>query len=34
MQSKDVLKEAIRDFDEETPALGLRAFVWNVEKSY
>ena len=26
--------EAIRDFDEETPALGLRAFVWNIEKSY
>ena len=20
--------------DEETPALGLRAFVWNIEKSY
>ena len=29
----DILK-AIRAFDEETPALGLRAFVWNVEKSY
>jgi hypothetical protein len=29
----DILK-AVRDFDEETPDLGLRAFVWNVEKSY
>ncbi len=29
----DILK-AVRDFDEETPGLGLRAFVWNVEKSY
>ena len=24
----------IRAMDEETPDLGLRAFVWNVEKSY
>ena len=24
----------LRARDEETPALGLRAFVWNVEKSY
>jgi nitrogen regulatory protein PII len=26
--------QSIRAFDEETPALGLRAFVWNVENSY
>ena len=30
----DAILQAIRDFDEESPALGLRAFVWNVEKSY
>ena len=24
----------VRAKDEETPALGLRAFVWNIEKSY
>ena len=24
----------IRSMDEETPDLGLRAFVWNVEKHY
>ena len=30
----DAVLKAIRDFDEESPALGLRAFVWNVEKSY
>ena len=24
----------IREMDEETPDLGLRAFVWNVEKYY
>jgi hypothetical protein len=29
----DILR-FIKDFDEETPALGLRTFVWNVEKSY
>jgi hypothetical protein len=29
----DVLGE-IRAMDEETPDLGLRAFVWNVEKHY
>ena len=26
--------QAIRAFDEESPALGLRAFVWSVENSY
>ena len=26
--------QAIRAFDEDAPALGLRAFVWNVENSY
>ena len=30
----DAILKAIRDFDEDSPALGLRAFVWNVEKSY
>ena len=30
----DALLDAVRAFDEETPALGLRAFVWNVEKCY
>ena len=29
----DILAD-LRAKDEETPALGLRAFVWNVEKSY
>ena len=29
----DILAD-LRARDEETPALGLRAFVWNVEKSY
>ena len=26
--------QAIRAFDEESPARGLRAFVWSVENSY
>ena len=30
----DEILKSVRDFDEETPDLGLRAFVWNVEKSY
>ena len=30
----DEILEAIRAFDEESPALGLRAFVWDIEKSY
>lgn len=30
----DPILSEIRAMDEETPALGLRAFVWNVEKSY
>ena len=30
----DDILEAVRAMDEETPALGLRAFVWNVEKFY
>ena len=30
---EDILNE-IRLKDEETPALGIRAFVWNVERSY
>lgn len=29
----DPLLEALRLIDEETPQLGLRAFVWNVEKT-
>ena len=30
----DAVLQAVRAFDEETPVLGLRAFVWNVEKYY
>ena len=30
----DGILEMIRAYDEETPALGLRAFVWDIEKSY
>ncbi len=30
----DPILSEIKAMDEETPALGLRAFVWNVEKSY
>ena len=30
----DAILEEIRLKDEETPALGIRAFVWNVERSY
>ena len=30
----DDILAMIRAKDEETPALGLRAFVWNVETSY
>lgn len=30
----DEILEMVRIKDEDTPALGLRAFVWNVEKSY
>ena len=30
----DDILEMVRAKDEDTPALGLRAFVWNVEKSY
>ena len=30
----DAILETIRAFDEESPALGLRAFVWDIEKSY
>ena len=30
----DAILEMIRAFDEESPALGLRAFVWDIEKSY
>ena len=29
----DKLLASLRALDEETPRLGLRAFVWNVEKS-
>ena len=29
----DILAK-LKEMDEETPDLGLRAFVWNVEKSY
>ena len=30
----DKLLSEIKALDEETPQLGLRAFVWNIEKSY
>lgn len=30
----DEILKFVREFDEETPDLGVRAFVWNVEKSY
>ena len=30
----DEILSAVRAMDEETPDLGLRAFVWNIEKSY
>ena len=30
----DDILAMVRAKDEETPALGLRAFVWNIEKSY
>ncbi len=30
----DDILSAVKAMDEETPALGLRAFVWNVEKFY
>jgi hypothetical protein len=29
----DILAQ-LKAMDEETPALGIRAFVWNVEKNY
>ena len=30
----DSILSQLKDMDEETPALGIRAFVWNVEKFY
>ena len=30
----DAILEALKAKDEDTPALGLRAYVWSVEKSY
>ena len=30
----DSILAKVRAMDEETPDLGLRAFVWNVEKNY
>ena len=30
----DAILAMVRAKDEDTPALGLRAFVWNIEKSY
>ena len=30
----DDILSRLKSMDEETPALGIRAFVWNVEKSY
>ena len=33
-EAVDSILESVKAMDEETPALGLRAFVWNVEMSY
>ena len=30
----DAILQTVRACDEESPALGLRAFVWGIEKSY
>jgi hypothetical protein len=30
----DAILASVRAMDEETPDLGLRAFVWNIEKNY
>jgi hypothetical protein len=30
----DPILAQLKEMDEETPDLGIRAFVWNVEKSY
>ncbi|MBQ7877984.1 MAG: hypothetical protein IJ319_00800 [Bacteroidaceae bacterium] len=30
----DKILSEIKNIDEETPQLGLRAFVWNIEKAY
>jgi hypothetical protein len=30
----DAILDFVKSMDEESPALGLRAFVWNVEKAY
>ena len=30
----DRVLEDLKTLDEDTPQLGLRAFVWNIEKSY
>ena len=33
-KSVDNILAAIKELDEESPQLGLRAFVWSIEKSY
>ena len=33
-ETVDAILAEVKTMDEETPALGLRAFVWNVEKFY
>ena len=33
-ETVDDILATVKAMDEETPALGLRAFVWNVEKFY
>ncbi|MDE6872627.1 MAG: hypothetical protein K2O58_05205 [Bacteroidales bacterium] len=30
----DVIMDIVKKKDKETPALGLRAYVWNIEKGY
>ena len=30
----EMILDFVKSMDEESPALGLRAFVWNVEKAY
>jgi hypothetical protein len=33
-ENVDEILAKLKEMDEETPALGIRAFVWNVEKYY
>jgi hypothetical protein len=33
-ESVDGILAQLKAMDEETPDLGIRAFVWNIEKNY